>query len=254
MSRTLGRAPIWIGLAAIVGLSWLYLARMNAAMPAMEMAMPHPMAAMPGGGLQELALAFAMWCAMMAAMMVPTVVPALRLFMSLSRRRSPAVSAATRGAMYAAGYLAAWIAYAAPAALAQWALTRVALLSPMVESTSVVLSGAILLAAGIFQFTPLKDACLAKCRTPFAFFLAEWRDGAGGALAVGLRHGGYCVACCWALMAVMFVVGAMNLLWMVLFTVFVLGEKLAPARWRLSRISGAALIAWGGWLAAATLL
>jgi predicted metal-binding membrane protein len=160
------------------------------------------------------------------------------------------VAAASTG-LYAAGYIAAWMLYSLLAAAGQVAMSRAALLTPMLETASLALSAVIHLTAGLFQFTAFKDACLSKCRTPFAYFLAEWRDGAAGALRVGFKHGSYCVGCCWAVMAVMFVVGAMNLVWMAVLTLFVLGEKLAPARWRLREIAGAVLVAWGLWLAGA---
>ncbi len=124
----------------------------------------------------------------------------------------------------------------------------------MGQSTSAAVSAAILVAAGLFQFSSLKNACMAKCRTPLAFLMQEWRDGAAGALVVGLRNGSNCVGCCWALMAVLFVVGTMNLLWMALFTLLVCAEKIMPARWRLDAIVGAGFIAWGAVVAAAGLL
>jgi predicted metal-binding membrane protein len=185
----------------------------------------------------------------MVAMMLPTAVPAISLFLMLSGRRNPAQAPAATTAMYGAGYLAIWIGYSVPAALAQGVLTEAALLTPVAASTSDLMSALILLAAGIFQFTPLKTACLTKCRSPLAFFLAEWRDGKTGAFVLGLRHGSYCVGCCWALMAVLFVVGVMNLASMALLAAFLLGEKVVPARWHLSRISGAILIGWGMWIA-----
>lgn len=248
-----GRVPVWIGLAAIVALSWVYLARMNADMSGMMGGMAHHAMARPGPGLSELILAVLLWSAMMVAMMVPTTIPAVSLFTTLSPRRNPANATSTMTALFVAGYVVAWIGYAVAAALAQWMLQRGALLTPMAESASGALSAAILVGAGVFQFTPVKEACLTKCRTPLAFFLAEWRDGKAGAFVLGLRHGRYCVVCCWALMAVMLMVGAMNLIWMALFTVFLLGEKVAPARWQISRISGAILVAWGGWIAAGLL-
>lgn len=250
-------APIWLGLTAIVALSWLYLERMNAGMAdmagmsGMVGGMAHHAMAMPGAGLDALWLAFVMWGVMMVAMMVPTTVPAVSVFMALTSRRQAAESVSVTTAAYVAGYVATWFGYALLLAFAQWALTRAALLSPMATSVSATLSALILISAGIFQFTPLKDACLSKCRTPLGFFLAEWRDGKRGAFVLGLRHGSYCVACCWALMAVMFVVGAMSLAWMALLTAFVLVEKVAPVRWHISQVSGVFLVAWGAWVALA---
>ena len=247
-----GRLPVWLGLTAMVGLSWLYLARMQGAGGGgMVHSMAHPAMAANAAGLDALALAVAMWSVMMVAMMLPTAVPAISLFMTLTGRRHPQEASAPTTAMYIAGYAAAWTAYAIAAGLAQWVLVRAALLTPMGESTSASLSALVLLAAGAFQFTASKGACLTKCRSPLGFFLAEWRDGKAGAFVLGLRHGSYCVGCCWALMALMFVVGAMNLAWMAVLTVFLLGEKIAPAGWRLNAIAGVVLIAWSAWIAAA---
>ncbi|HET8995282.1 MAG TPA: DUF2182 domain-containing protein [Acetobacteraceae bacterium] len=240
------RAPLWAGLAVLVGLCWLWLQQMNAGMPEMAgdmpMAMPHRPLAL------EVLFATVMWSVMMVAMMVPTALRAIATFASLAARRDASRNVPAAVAVFVGGYGAAWMGYSVLAASLQVVLARTALLTPMLQSASVWLSAAILLAAGMFQFTALKDRCLAKCRTPLAFFLAEWRDGTSGALRLGLRHGGYCVVCCWALMAVLFVAGAMNLLWMAVLTLVLLVEKLAPPKWRISTLSGVALIGWGVWL------
>ena len=210
---------------AIIALSWLYLAQMNAAMPHGHGGMGHMMMpAMTPGMAEQLLTAIVMWSIMMVAMMLPTAMPAVTT------------------SLFIAGYLAVWIGYSVVAAAGQVALSQAALLTPMLKSTSQALSVAILLAAGIFQFTALKEMCATQCRTPFAFFLAEWRDGKTGALMLGLKHGSYCVGCCWALMAVMFVVGAMNLLWMAALTLLMLAEKVVPARWRVSQLTGFVLL------------
>ena len=120
----------------------------------------------------------------------------------------------------------------------------------MLASASPILGGALLIAAGIYQFTPLKDACLSHCRTPMGFLIAEWRDGPRGALMMGMRHGLYCVGCCWLLMALLFVGGVMNLIWVAVITAYILIEKVAPARIWLSRIGGVAVLLWGLWLVA----
>jgi predicted metal-binding membrane protein len=231
------------GLGAVTALSWLYLVRMNAGMS--HMAMPAKMPAMVPSLPEQFLAAAVMWSIMMVAMMLPTALPAVTVFGNLARRRAMQTHAIAPTSLFVMGYIAAWTAYSVVAAAGQIALARAALLTPMLQSASIALSAVILLAAGAYQFTALKDACLTKCRTPLAFFLAEWRDGKAGALVLGLKHGSYCVGCCWALMAVMFVVGAMNLVWMGALTLFVLGEKLAPARWRLGHAAGCALILWG---------
>jgi predicted metal-binding membrane protein len=234
------------GLAAVIALSWLYLVRTNAGMSHSHGGMDHmAMSAMAPRLPEQLLAAFVMWSVMMVAMMLPTTLPAVTVFANLARRRGLQTDSVSLTVVFVAGYVVAWTGYSAAAAVGEVALSRMALLTPMLQSASIALSAVILLGAGAFQFTSLKDACLTKCRTPLAFFLAEWRDGKAGALALGFKHGSYCVGCCWALMAVMFVVGAMNLLWMGALTLFVLGEKLAPARWQFRHVAGVVLVLWG---------
>jgi len=242
--------PALAAIGVIIALSWLYLARMNAAMPhgaggMAQMMMP---AAAPGL-VEQFIAAFVMWSIMMMAMMLPTALPAVTVFGNLARRRAPHSPTALSTGMFVGGYLAVWIGYSVVAAAGQMALSHAALLTPMLKSTSHAFSVAVLLAAGVFQFTALKEMCVTQCRTPFAFFLAEWRDGKSGALVLGLKHGSYCVGCCWALMAMMFVVGAMNTLWMAALTLLMLVEKVAPAHWRVSQMTGVALLLSGAALA-----
>lgn len=244
----LTRAPVWAGMVTIAAASWVYLAHLRSDMSAMPggNSVHQAMAAMTVTVSDQsvLAATFAMWAVMMMAMMLPSVAPSASLYMTLTRRRDPNRST-TMAAMYIAGYVAPWIAYAAPAALAQWALTRQMLLDPMAESTSALLSALILISAGAYQFLPMKNACLTRCRSPLGYFMTEWRDGRLGAFMLGVRYGSFCVGCCWALMAVMFVVGTMNLAWMALLSLVVLGEKLVPTHWYFDRVVGGLLITWG---------
>ena len=229
--------------SAIIALSWLYLARMSTTMPRGMSGMARMMMPTAAPGLvEQFTTAFVMWSIMMMAMMLSTALPAVTMFSGLSRRREPHGRPALSTGIFVAGYLAVWFGYSIAIAAGQVALSQAALLTPMLKSTSQVLSVAILLAAGAFQFSALKEMCVTQCRTPFAFFLAEWRDGKRGAFVLGLKHGSYCVGCCWALMAVMFVVGAMNLLWMAALTLLMLVEKVAPAHWRVSQLTGVALL------------
>jgi predicted metal-binding membrane protein len=139
------------------------------------------------------------------------------------------------------------------ATLIQWGMHAALLVTPAMVGTSPLLGGAVLVAAGLYQWTPAKHACLTRCRSPIGFLLAEWRDGARGALIMGLRHGLYCTGCCWLLMLILFVVGVMNLLWIALLAALALLEKTLPqGRW-ISRIAGLALIVWGSWMAGAVL-
>lgn len=182
---------------------------------------------------------------MMVAMMLPSAVPAVGVFASFARKRSSAIGSTPATAVFVLGYIAVWTAYSLCAAAGQVVLGHASLM----HSTSVMPTVALLLLAGVYQFTPFKHACLTQCRSPFTFFLAKWRDGNWGAFVLGLQHGSYCVGCCWALMGLMFVFGAMNLLWMAALSVFMLGEKIAPPHWRLARGAGVVLIVWGVFLA-----
>jgi len=192
----------------------------------------------------ELLLLFVMWAVMMVAMMVPSVAPLILMFARANRREGADRVVGSAGILLL-GYLLVWWSFSGLAALAQWGLHGAAVLSPMMASTSPVFGGLLLVAAGVFQFTPLKHACLGRCRSPMGFLLSEWRRGRWGALTMGLKHGAYCVGCCWALMALLFVAGVMNLLWVAAIAVFVLLEKTAPMGEMLGRVTGVALVLAG---------
>jgi predicted metal-binding membrane protein len=151
------------------------------------------------------------------------------------------------------GYLVVWAAFSILATAAQWGLHAVSLLSPVAAITSPVFGGVLLVAAGIYQWTPLKHVCLSKCRSPMGFVLNEWREGRWGAFLMGLKHGVYCTGCCWSLMALLFVAGVMNLLWVAAIAGFILLEKVAPAGDRLGRVAGVLFIGWGVWMVAGVL-
>ena len=241
------RAIVGTALVAIVLLAWLYLFHHSGAMPGMTMAdkpsmtMSHNHA----GDVVEVMLLFVMWTVMMIAMMVPAAAPMILTFAMVQRKRREQDQASIPTALFLLGYAVVWTAYAAAAALAQWRLHEADLLSTAMASASAWLGGVLLLVAGVFQWTSLKDACLAKCRSPLSFVMTEWREGATGAFVMGTRHGAYCVACCWALMALLFVVGVMNLLWVVGLTVFVLAERVLPGGPAVSRAAGALLVVAG---------
>lgn len=214
-------------------------------MPAdMGMSMP-PARPWDAGETVGLAL---MWIVMMIAMMIPSVAPVILLFAGVSRRRRAQGVPATPVSVFTLGYLLAWTGYAVLAALAQSALHSAALLSPAMASRNPALGGAILMLAGLYQWLPVKGACLSHCRSPLGFFSTEWREGVSGALQMGLRHGSYCVGCCWALMALLFVAGVMNLVWVAVIAGFVLAEKVVPNGRLLGRITGAALAGCGLWV------
>jgi len=166
----------------------------------------------------------------------------------LHRRKAQSVKRMMPTLLFACGYLLVWSAFSFLATGLQWALDRLTLLSPMLTTTNAVLGGLVFLLAGVYQLTPLKQSCLHHCRSPFGFLFSRWRDGWRGALSMGAEHGAFCLGCCWLLMALLFVVGVMNLLWVAALTLFVFGEKLLRGGVWIARISGVAMAAYGIWL------
>jgi predicted metal-binding membrane protein len=239
------RAVALAGLLATAALGWLALIRMAGPSSAgAAMAMP----SMTRWHGAELTALVAMWAVMMVAMMLPGAAPMILLFAGTMRRRVARREPAVPTAVFLLGYLLAWTGFSVLAGSAEWALHGAALVSPATMRAVPPLAGVLLVAAGVFQWTPLKRACLAHCRSPLHFLSTGWRDGAGGALAMGVRHGLYCVGCCWLVMALLFVAGVMNLAWVAVLAAFVLVEKVAPAGDAVGRAAGVLLVGWGGWL------
>ncbi len=241
------RALVLAGLAFVCLLSWLYLIHLASAMPQMDMEMAMPQ--MRPWELIELISLFVMWSVMMVAMMAPSAAPMVLMFARINRNRQRLEQPYVRTAVFLTGYLLVWVGFSLAATMAQWALHAAALLSPAMVSTSPWLGAILLGAAGVFQWAPLKSACLQRCRSPIGFLTAEWREGARGALRMGLQHGKDCTLCCWALMALLFVGGVMNLLWVGVITMFVLIEKVTPRSVWVSRAAGSALVVWAAWVA-----
>lgn len=234
------------GIALLVGLAWAY----TVMMPDMDRTMAE-MGKLAGNwrpwsGIEAI-FTLLMWAVMMVAMMTPSALPMLWVFERIERSSHPGFSPFWRIGAFVLGYVVLWGAFSLAATTAQTALHAVGLLSMGMKSVSPLLSGLLLMAAGAYQLSPLKRACLAKCRSPLAFLLSEWRRGNGGAFIMGLRHGVYCVGCCWLLMALLFVGGVMNLLWVGGLAIVVLLEKVLPATWPRSAL-GVGLVAWGIWL------
>jgi predicted metal-binding membrane protein len=187
---------------------------------------------------------FAMWVVMMVGMMAPAAAPVLLLFAAAQAKRVEH-GASLLTAMFGLGYIAMWAGFSGIAAFAQWALHQAAMLSTAMAVSSPHLAGAVFIAAGAYQLTPWKSKCLTNCQSPLGFLMANWRDGKLGALQMGLRHGAYCLGCCWALMCVLFAVGVMNLLWVGTLTGFVLLEKTVPQSALIARVAGTALVVLG---------
>lgn len=275
--------PKWIAVAAIgalAALGWAYLGLMVAGMAAMGeagdlgpgmglfdwLARPDARDAlgralldslcrptfgghfgMPGSGAWsalDLGLVVLMWAAMALAMMLPTAGPMILSYAEIADTASAKGEPIVSPFVLAAGYLAVWIAAALGFALAQWGLTSLALLDRAMASVSALFAGSVFLVAGLYQFSSLKHACVTACQRPMPFFLANWATTPSGVFRLGLRQGLFCLGCCWTLMAVMFAVGAMNIVWMTALGVVMLIEKVSTSV-RFSRAIGAALLAVG---------
>jgi predicted metal-binding membrane protein len=198
----------------------------------------------------EFAFVFVMWAVMMVGMMAPSAAPMILMYARVSRQGRVAGKPLAATGWFAAGYFLAWAGFSLAATLVQWVLERKALLNARMASANLLWAAAVLIAAGLYQWTPIKSACLAHCQSPLGFLMSHggFRSNVRGCLRLGFLHGTYCVGCCWILMALLFVVGVMNVLWIAIVALLVLLEKLTPwGRW-VGRVAGAACIAAGTWM------
>lgn len=223
--------------------------------------MPMPASGMNGGpmagmtmdagaavwSLRDAWLIFAMWTVMMAAMMLPSASPMIEMYARIARGQN--AERGGRAWLFACGYLSAWTGFSAAITVVQYVLERTRIVADSMRMAPFA-GGLLLIATGVYQFTPLKQACLTQCRSPLGFFMTAWRSGTRGAFVMGLNHGAFCIGCCWMLMALLFVAGAMNLAWAVALTIFVLLEKATPWGRVVARASGAVMVASGIALAA----
>jgi predicted metal-binding membrane protein len=254
--------PLLLALLALTVIAWCYVVWLasgmamppDAAMPAMPgMDMAGTMLMAPAATSWtpvHLAFIFAMWAVMMIGMMTPSVTPMVLLHAQVMRHSATPGQRVASSCWFLAGYLGVWMLFAAVASLAQWQLDRLALMTPMMESASRPLGAAVLIATGVYQWLPIKDACLVQCRSPLSFIQRHggFQSSVRGSLRLGFVHGMYCVGCCWALMALLFAVGVMNLLWIAALTITVLLEKLLPRGRLLARLAGCASAAYGLWM------
>lgn len=247
------RLIVVLALAGVMLLAWFYLVRMaegmRAAATEADMHAAMGMADMAAWSTADVVALFLMWAVMMAGMMLPSAAPMILLVVSTYRRRDGRYARMATAA-FAGGYLVAWTGFSLVAALAQAALHAAALMSSAMVSQSTVFAGMVFLAAGAYQWMPLKHACLTHCRSPLQFLTEEWREGVAGAFRLGLRHGLFCVGCCWVLMALLFAAGVMNLLAVAAIGAFVLVEKVLPHGPLVGRLAGVLLVAWGAYLLA----
>ena len=254
------RAIVLGAIAAITALAWAYVLWLAATM---DMGMGSTMGpsmgqTMSGMGamlkpafrpwsVADFAFMFVMWAVMMVGMMLPSVTPMVLLYASAGRKAAENGRPLAATAWFVAGYLLAWIGFSLAATVAQWQLSRLALITPMMASASDLFGGLLLVAAGLYQWSPLKYACLAHCQSPLGFLISRGGFNASPwhSLRLGAEHGTFCVGCCWVLMALLFVGGVMNLLWIAGLTIFILLEKIIPAGRLVPRLAGAAMTAAG---------
>ena len=229
------RRVMLASLLCLTLLSWWYLLDMDM------------MAMMISGAwvLSDWVAMYLMWAIMMVAMMLPSATPMILMYGLISPRRQPQTNQLMASYVFMLGYLLAWATFSGLATIAQWQLQQYALLTPMLESRSLLFSSILLLAAGVYQWAPVKDSCLQQCRSPVEYLTRHWLSGYTGALRMGFYHGMFCLGCCWLLMLLLFAGGVMNLLLIAALAIFVLLEKVLPARWPVSRLSGALLVIAG---------
>lgn len=248
------RAFILAGLLGTVALAWVYLFAAGQDMPGMSGGM-RAMADAAGPQMAawsplDWLMMFLMWAIMMVGMMLPSATPTILLFAAVRRKQNARTHNSGSRAIapvwaFTGGYLAAWTSFSLVATVLQWGLEHLALLNPMMATSSVALGGTVLIATGLYQLSPVKNRCLEHCRSPVEYLAAHWRPGVGGAVQMGLVHGLYCIGCCWPLMGLLFVGGVMNLLWVAVITVFILLEKVAPYGHTIRRIAAIVLVLWG---------
>lgn len=250
------RAIVSASLAALAALAWAYLLWLSTKMGmAAEPAIPGMN--MPGmlapdyrpWTVGQAVFTFWMWAVMMIGMMTPSATPMVLLYAAVGRQATAQGKLFAATSWFLSGYLLVWIGFAVFAAAAQCALTQAALLDPAMASSSRFFGGIIMIAAGIYEWTPVKDACLAQCQSPLMFIQRNggFRRDPSGAVILGCRHGAYCVGCCWMLMSLLFVGGVMNVFWIAAISALVLVQKVLPAGRLLPRAAGLVLIALGAW-------
>ena len=246
------RVVVGIALAVLAALAWAYLFWLNSTMTALQpgMTMPMNMTGPDSSDLAHLGFLFAMWAAMMVAMMTPAVAPIVLIYTFFSRQARVQGTPFASALWFAGGYLFAWVAFALFAALLQYGLERAMALTAAMRIADRFAAGTILAVAGLYQWTPVKNACLSQCTSPVSFIQRHggFQPTAGGSFRLGLHHGLYCIGCCWVLMALLFVTGVMNVAWIVVLAAVVLAEKYVPGGRNFARSVGLVAIAAGLWV------
>ncbi|MGH3578952.1 MAG: DUF2182 domain-containing protein, partial [Mycobacterium sp.] len=249
------RWAVLSGLGGVAASAWIYLVVVARPMSAgmgptgmTDRSMGHAVQSvmqMRTWSATESGLMLSMWAVMMVAMMLPTAVPTTLVYAAVARKAARDGNPIAPTSVFVAGYLVVWALFSMAAAAGQRGLDQMAVLSPAMASASPLLGSALLIAAGVYELTPMKHACLAQCRAPAHFIADNWRPGPTGAFRMGLGHGAYCLGCCWILMGLLFLGGVMNLLWIAAIAVFVLLEKTMPFGVNGGRVVGIAMVLVG---------
>lgn len=234
---------ILVGVSLLVFLSWFYLFYVD--YPFTKVLMSSLNSEMIQWGYQEFFITLSMWFIMMTAMMLPSAMPMIFIFSTVNKKRAQYGNEFVQTWIFLSGYLFVWFLFSILTASLQWLLLNFALLSDELKIINPFFAGIVLIIAGIYQFSPVKENCLKNCQTPFNFIIGNWRYGKRGAFIMGLKHGLYCMSCCWALMLLLFIVGIMNIIWITFIALFILIEKvIVKGKW-ISYLSGVCLIIFG---------
>ncbi len=239
------RIAIWTGLLGVAAVSWLYLIRLAVSMTGTMPVDPALLLQIKPWTAADFSLMLLMWAVMMVGMMAPSAIPMTLIYAAIARKAASQGTSLAPSAVFVSGYIFMWTLFSVSATFAQWALEQASLLSPMMVTTSPLLGAALLTAAGVYQLTPAKNACLEHCRAPAQFISNHWRQGTWGAFRMGIHHGAYCLGCCWALMILLFFGGVMNLVWIAGIALFVLLEKVIPFGVLGGRLAGGVMILTG---------
>lgn len=224
------------GLALLTILAWIYLYYLTTSMDMGSIVVSDMMKSAPWTAIDAL-LMFLMWAVMMLGMMLPSATPVILLYVRVVRHNAKNSDPLIHTSAFFTGYVVVWTVFSAVATILQFVLEQAALLSTMMTSLSPVFAGFVLIIVAVYQWTPYKDACLQRCRSPVSFLSTYWQDGSNGAFQMGLIHGTYCLGCCWALMLLLFVGGVMNLLFIAAITILVLVEKVLPQGRVIGRVA-----------------
>ena len=266
------RMVVYVGVVLILLVSWAYIIGMGWEMGTLPFMSPSPMDSMQMNSMKmdmqeksivtsiltwmppmsgdwlfiDFLFLFLMWAVMMIAMMTPSILPMIMLFTTLNSKNIRENKVSANPLYLLSGYLMSWVLFSLLITLPQYGLHKIGLLNPMMEPTHALFGGLVLIGAGLYQFSSFKDACLSVCQSPLTFMMNNWKEGNLGAFIIGYKHGFYCVGCCWFLMLTLFALGVMNIMWVVILTLFVMFEKLSvkfPMQYRYT--TGTIFIIWG---------